>query len=273
MEQLAGRTAFITGGAQGIGLGIARALAAEGVKLALADINAAALDQAKAELGELTPTEVYPLDVRDRDAYARVADAAEDRLGPVSLLFNNAGVADTVRFNQLSYDTWDWSLGINLMGVVNGVQTFVPRMIERGGDAHVVNTASGAGLIMIGASVPYSTAKFAVVGLSESLRWAVAKRGIGVTVLCPGYVTTNILDNSKALSPVTEPAPPPATRTAKLEANFAGGATPEEIAEMVIAGIKADQLYIYTDDITEHIVRRNQALLAARPATAPAALA
>ncbi len=165
MEDVKGKTAFITGGARGIGLGIARAFARAGVKLAIADIDPDSLASAKSELAKLTAVETFKLDVRDREAYARVADEAEARLGPVSILCNNAGVAAATRF---TYEFWDWMLGINLNGVINGIQTFMPRMLERGGDGHIVNTASGAGLVAEGSSVMYSTSKFAVVGLSES---------------------------------------------------------------------------------------------------------
>src|SRR5258708_21385676 len=127
MEQVEGKTAFITGGARGIGRGIAGAFARAGVKLAIADIESDSLAAAKSELAEITAVEAFILDVRDREAYARVADAAEARLGPVSILCNNAGVAAPTR---LEYEFWDWMLGINLNGVINGIQTFMPRMIE-----------------------------------------------------------------------------------------------------------------------------------------------
>ena len=126
MEDVKGRTAFITGGARGIGLGIAGALARAGIKLAIADIDPDSLAAAKSELAKLTAVETFKLDVRDREAYARVADEAEARLGAVSILCNNAGVAAATRF---TYEFWDWMLGINLNGVINGIQTFVPRML------------------------------------------------------------------------------------------------------------------------------------------------
>ena len=149
MTEVAGRAAFITGGANGIGLGIARAFARAGARLALADVDAEALGAAKAELAKETEVETFVLDVRDRDAYARAADVAESRLGPVSLLCNNAGVALAVPVEQMSYESWDFALGVNLGGVVNGLQTFLPRMLARTKElrgGHVVNTASGAGL-------------------------------------------------------------------------------------------------------------------------------
>jgi NAD(P)-dependent dehydrogenase (short-subunit alcohol dehydrogenase family) len=107
------------------------------------------------------------LDVRHRDAYAALADEIETRLGPVTLLFNNAGVVGATSPARMSYESWDWVIGVNLQGVYNGLQTFVPRMIERGG-GYVVNTASGAGLVAQGTGFLYATSKFAVVGLSES---------------------------------------------------------------------------------------------------------
>ncbi|RAS70706.1 short subunit dehydrogenase [Lentzea atacamensis] len=126
--------------------------------------------------------------MRDRAAFAAVADEAESALGHVDLLFNNAGIVPFSTAAELSYDKWDLALAVNLTGVVNGIQTFLPRMIERGA-GHVVNTASGAGLVP-DPNVLYVTAKFAVVGLSESLRLAVARHGVDVSVLCPGPVAT-----------------------------------------------------------------------------------
>ncbi|HEX7714068.1 MAG TPA: SDR family NAD(P)-dependent oxidoreductase, partial [Bacillota bacterium] len=166
MTDIKGRTAFITGGGNGIGLGIARSLARAGAKLALADLDAAALARAKAELQDITPVETYVLDVRDRDAYASTAEAVERALGPVSLLFNNAGVAGGDSVRRLTYELWDFYLGVNLYGVINGLQAFLPKMIERGQGGHVVNTASGAGLVASGAGILYTTSKYAVVGMS-----------------------------------------------------------------------------------------------------------
>jgi len=261
MQEFNGRTAFITGGAQGIGLGISRALAREGVKLAIVDVDAEALARAKAELSAVTPTEIFELDVRDRAGYAKAADEAERRLGPVSLLFNNAGVAGGASVSQMTYETWDWVLGVNLMGVVNGVQTFLPRMLERGGDGYVINTASGAGLVVIGSGVMYNTSKFAVVGMSEALRNALSRRDIGVSVLCPAFVTTNIAENSAALSPVGR-RPEDARTTAKREESKARGSSIDAVGDLVLEAMRARRLYIYTDDeIGPHLEQRHQVLL------------
>ena len=196
MERIDGKTAFITGGARGIGLGIARAFAHEGAKLALVDIDEAALNAARAELGERTSVATFVLDVRDRKAYARVADETEAQLGPVSILCNNAGVAGGAGVTHMTYEQWDWVLGINLNGVINGIQTFVSWMIERKVPAHIVNTASAAGLVGERSNILYGTSKFAVVGLSEALRPELERFGIGVSVLCPGPVNTSIIPNT-----------------------------------------------------------------------------
>jgi len=185
MKDFSGRTAFITGGAQGIGLGIARRLAREGANLALIDIDVDALKRALSELEGQTKVRTEVLDVRDREAFARVADAVEAGLGPVSLLFNNAGVAGAISIHKMNYAAWDWVLGVNLQGVVNGIQTFLPRMLKRGAGGHIVNTASGAGLLPAGSGFLYATSKFAVVGMSESLHVELkqARTNIGLSVV------------------------------------------------------------------------------------------
>jgi NAD(P)-dependent dehydrogenase (short-subunit alcohol dehydrogenase family) len=266
MERVEGLAAFITGGARGIGLGIGRAFARAGMRLAIADIDPDSLAAAKSELAELTVVETFNLDVRDREAYARIADEAEARLGPVSILCNNAGVAAPSR---PTYEFWDWMLGINLYGVINGIQTFMPRMIERGRGGHIVNTASGAGLVAEGSSVMYSTSKFAVVGLSESLRRELEPLGIGVSVLCPGPVATNILSNSRITQPPAGSVEEGKTWeaiTERVTAYLAAGVAPDRVGEMVLAGVKANRLYIITDRIIEKFIEaRMKALLDALP--------
>ena len=268
MTNVAGRTAFITGGANGIGLGIARALARAGAKLALADVDAAALGAANAELSKDTAVEAFVLDVRDRDAYTRAADEAEARLGPVSLLFNNAGVALAVPVEQMSYETWDFALGVNLNGVVNGIQTFVPRMIARAaqlGGGQVVNTASGAGLATPGAGFLYHTAKFAVVGLSEALRFELQGSGIGVSVLCPGPVATKIMHHTLRTQPAS--APRPAAQMIEVVDGFlSAGVSPDSVGEMVRRAVRENALYVHTDRIMEMPIQaREKALLDALP--------
>jgi NAD(P)-dependent dehydrogenase (short-subunit alcohol dehydrogenase family) len=279
MDAIEGRTAFITGGARGIGLGIARAFHAAGARVALADVDADALAAAKTSLaagsapaGDAS-VETVVLDVRDRDAFARAADQVEARIGPVSLLFNNAGIAGFAPVTRLTYAAWDWVLDINVGGVVNGIQTFLPRILQRGGGGHIVNTASGAGLAATASGMLYTTSKFAVVGLSEALRIELEPFAIGVSVLCPGPVRTRIIDNTLANRPDGALAPTTPEEAAMHEAAMRqasafldAGTRPERVGEMVLAGVKDNQPYIHTDRIMEQLIKtRTEALLASLP--------
>ncbi|MFD2422636.1 SDR family oxidoreductase [Amycolatopsis pigmentata] len=256
--------AFITGGGQGIGLGIARALAKRGVRLALADVDEAALGRSTEELSSVTEVEAFRLDVRDRDAFASVADQAEVKLGPVGLLFNNAGIAPTSPLPELSYERWDLALGVNVGGVVNGLQTFLPRMIERGKGGYIVNTASGAGLVA-GSNLLYTTGKYAVVGLSESLQQAAGKYGIDVSVLCPAHVDTGILAHTESLAGDRSMFPQGEQRRREEEA-FKAGVSIDAVGEMVIAGMEARAMWIYTDGfLRPYLSMRMEALLEAMP--------
>jgi NAD(P)-dependent dehydrogenase (short-subunit alcohol dehydrogenase family) len=273
MTDVAGRTAFITGGANGIGLGIARAFAGAGAKLALIDIEPEALNRAKGELSAVTQVETHVLDVRDREAYARVADEVEAALGPVSLLFNNAGVAGGAPAHKLTYQLWDWGIGINLIGVINGVQTFLPRMVERGAGGQIVNTASGAGLVAAGSGVLYNTAKFGVVGLTEALRLELAPMNIGATVLCPGPVATDIIARTRQLQPRLDDALATGERDAAVKRSgqmtnwLANGVSPDAVGEMVLDAVINNRLYIHTDRVMyAGIEARTRALLEAMPA-------
>ncbi|MCL4714345.1 MAG: SDR family oxidoreductase [Hyphomonadaceae bacterium] len=272
MTDVQGRTAFITGGANGIGLGIARSFARAGAKLALADRDVDGLARAKAELQNITQVETYRLDVRDRDAYAATAEMAESVLGPVSLLFNNAGVIVAETPAKLTYELWNHAIGINLHGVINGIQTFLPRISERGQGGHIVNTSSGAGLAPNGNGVLYCTAKFAVVGMSESLNPDLAPLGIGVSVLCPGPVATNVIHRSqedapKGAAPLTEAQERRrAERRELISQALQQGASIDAVGEMVLKGVQENRLYIHTDRFMEEPVKaRTQAILDAMP--------
>jgi NAD(P)-dependent dehydrogenase (short-subunit alcohol dehydrogenase family) len=269
MDRIEGRTAFITGGARGIGLGMARAFAGAGAKLALADVDDEALATARAELKSITAVQTVRLDVRDRRTYARIADEIEATLGPVSILCNNAGVAGGAPVNKLTFDLWDWVMGINVNGVINGMQIFIPRMIE-GGGGHIVNTASGAGLA-VSSGAMYTTSKFAVVGLSEAMRRELEPFGIGVSVLCPGPVRTNILANTRAQEPAREDVTPEERQRegellALADRILQAGTPPDDVGRMVLAAVKENRLYIHTDRIMESlIVQRTRELLDAMP--------
>lgn len=272
MTNIANRTAFITGGANGIGLGIARSLARAGAKLALVDLDADALESAKAELGMVTEIVTAVLDVRDRAAYAPVADEVEAKLGPVSILVNNAGVAGGAPASRLTYELWDWGMRINLEGVINGVQTFLPRIVARGAGGHIVNTASGAGLYAGAGNVLYCTAKFAVVGMSETLGIEFERQGIGVTVLCPGPVATDIIARTRAAQPkVTksmsaEQRSKAFAKNEEMKSYLANGVKPDAVGEMVLAAIRENRLYVHTDRSSiSKIKERSKAQLDAMP--------
>jgi NAD(P)-dependent dehydrogenase (short-subunit alcohol dehydrogenase family) len=271
---VAGRTAFITGGANGIGLGIARALARASARVALVDLDVKALETAEIELGRITEVMTIPLDVRDRAAFAQAADAVEARLGPVSLLFNNAGVAGGAPAARLTYELWDWGLGINLDGVINGVQTFLPRMAARGGGGHIVNTSSGAGLAAAGgAGLLYQTAKYAVVGLSEALALELADAGIGVSVLCPGPVATDIITRTRGMQPsVTRSMSKSQLDKARAESaamkdQLSQGVSPDDVGALVLEAVRSNHLYVHTDRLmAPYVAARTRALLDAMPA-------
>lgn len=203
MQDIAGRTAFITGGASGIGLAMAQALAAAGARIALADVDAARLAEA-AEGLKATGADVATvrLDVADAAAWDGARDAVEQALGPVQILCNNAGVgtgANSVA--DLPVDHWSWSVGVNLNGVFFGARTFAARMRALKLPGHIVNTASIMGLMPIARQPAYVATKYAVVGLSEVMRIDLAAENIGVSVLCPGLVSTPLRAHSLALRP------------------------------------------------------------------------
>jgi NAD(P)-dependent dehydrogenase (short-subunit alcohol dehydrogenase family) len=247
MKDLAGRTAFVTGGANGIGLGLARVLLDQGCKVAIADIRE---DSIRSALATLDNREVMgvKLDVTSRDRFAEVADEVEERLGPVSLLFNNAGINLFRTIDDSSYADWDWVLGVNLGGVINGVATFVPRMKARGLGGHIVNTASMASFLASGMPGIYNCSKFAVRGLSESLRHSLHQHGIGVSVLCPGLVNSEIYRSDEIRTPGTEKGGH-ATDPGFVEMlgnvhKF--GMDPIEVAEKVVAAIRQNRFYIFS---------------------------
>lgn len=264
MNDLRGKVAFITGGAQGIGLGMARALKLEGAVLVLADIDEDALAAAHEELGAHT----YVLDVRDRDEWARIVDEVESTVGPIAILCNNAGVGGGASVTSMTYDMWDWVLGVNNGGVVNGIQTIVPRMVERG-EGHVVNTASGAGLVSTdGTGFMYNMSKYAVVGLSECMRYDLEKRGVGMSVLCPGPVATKIFEHTEAGRPDKRELTPKQQESFDRTNRWlqTKGTSPDAVGHMVVDGIKTNSLYIHTDrSVANAVLKRAQRIVDAMP--------
>jgi NAD(P)-dependent dehydrogenase (short-subunit alcohol dehydrogenase family) len=246
MQDIEGKVAFITGGASGVGFGMAKAFHSAGMKVVIADIRQDHLDQAMAHF----PHDVHPirLDVTDREAMARSADETERVFGKVHVVCNNAGVNLFAPMDECTYDDWDWVLGVNLGGVVNGIQAFLPRIKKHGEAGHIVNTASMASFISGPGAGVYTASKFAVRGLSEALRWSLAPHRIGVSVLCPGLVKTAIYESDKTrparLS--TKKGPVNQEFMARLATVHQVGMEPEEVGERALAGIRRNDLYIFT---------------------------
>ena len=249
MRDLAGKVAFVTGGASGIGLAMARSFSAAGMKVAIADIEEQALAQAAASF-EPSNAEVIALrvDVTDRDAMARAADETERAFGRVHVVCNNAGVGVTGPMEKMSYADWDWVVGVNLHGVINGVQTFARRIMTHGEGGHFVNTSSLAGQVAVPGFSVYNTTKFAVVGLSETMRAEFAAHDIGVSVLCPGFVNTNIF-TSERNRPGTFHAQaddPQPMDLAAYEKFMESMLDPAIVGDMTLYAIQHDEAYIFT---------------------------
>ncbi len=268
MFEFNGRSAFVTGGASGMGLGMAKAFAREGARVTIADIRqdhlANAVAEAKAEGLELVP---FVLDVTDREAFARVADEAEAAIGPISLLSLNAGIGVLGHIKDATYDDWDWILGVNLGGVINGVRTFVPRIREHGLGGHVMATASLGGLVVASSGGIYSAAKFGVVTMMQCLRDDLARESIGVSVLCPAAVNTNIHEHYGMRPTEFGQSNYAQTQEAAegLKQMLQQGMSPDRVGELVVEGIRDNSLYILTHPSAPIIIQRRDALLASVP--------
>lgn len=248
MQDFNDQIAFITGGASGAGLGQAQVFGRAGAKVVIADIRADAVEQALARLrAESITAHGLILDIMDRAAYARAADEVEAVFGaPPTLLFNTAGVNSFGPVENTSYDDFDWIIGVNLGGVINGMVTFVPRMIKSGKPGHIVTTSSLGGLMGSALAAPYSAAKAAVINLMESYRQGLEKHGIGVSVLCPANIKSNIAEASRL-----RPAQFGQSGYVENEDSIASlhsihqhGMDPVELAEHVKRAIEAGQLYV-----------------------------
>ena len=247
MKDFTGRTAFVTGGANGIGIGLVRALLAQGCNVAIADIRSESIEAALKSLRDQRVMGVQ-VDVSSREAMARAADRVEAKFGTVSLLFNNAGINLFQTVEESSYDDWDWVMGVNLHGPINGVMTFVPRMIAAGKGGYIVNTASMAAFLAAGVPAIYNTTKFAVRGLSESLRASLAPHGIGVSVLCPGLVKSYIYA-SNDIRPEhlkREAKPVDAANVKRLAEIHEFGMEPDVIAARVLEAMRENRFHIFT---------------------------
>lgn len=243
VRNFAGKTAFVTGGASGIGLGISKALLSEEMNVVVGDVDESHIADARAQLDGAS-VKFVRVDVTDRDSVANAAQSAAAAFGQVHVLCNNAGIAGGGAVADPGFADWDWAMAVNLGGVVNVIKTFVPLIRQHRSGGHIVNTSSIAGITALpyegGA---YTTAKFAVRGLSESLRLSLAPEGIGVSVLCPGLTDTRILDaptredpNSKPMARDGDPA--------ALFNSMDGAMDPIEVGRAVVRGIRENVPYI-----------------------------
>jgi NAD(P)-dependent dehydrogenase (short-subunit alcohol dehydrogenase family) len=268
MQDLPGKTAFVTGGASGIGLGIAKALLGAGMNVVIADIRDDHLAAATTELGQPERVLALKLDVTDRAAYARAADAAEARFRKVHILCNNAGVAVVGPTELATFADWDWVMGVNLGGTINGIVTLLPRIKRHGEGGHIVNTASMSGLMPHPGATLYGTSKGAAVHMMECMRAELEPQGIICSAFCPGAVQSNIADSGR-----TRPASLADTGYAEADKRrqqnsnlFHLFSTKEAIGQRVLQGILNDELYIMThSEFREGVEDRAQAMCAAVP--------
>lgn len=252
MDDFNGKVAVITGGASGIGFATAHALAKEGMRIVIADIEQAALDRAVARL-EAAGAEVLGVrtDVSVLSDVQQLADRTWERFGGCHLLFNNAGVAVGGPIPAMSHQDWEWSIRVNLWGPIHGVEVFVPRMIDQDEGGHIVNTASFAGLVANDGLGVYCVTKYGVVALTECLYRDLRPHGIGASVLCPMRVETNIDASARNRPPELgggqEPVPAPNSATGEDGRSLAGGLLQAaDVAGMVVDAVRNNRLYVLT---------------------------
>lgn len=253
MRELAGKTAFVTGGASGIGFALGRAFAEVGMKVMLADIEARELKAAVDNLRDIGPgVRGVICDVADPTSVELAAKAAYDEFGNVHVVCNNAGVGGGSGIDNISLDNWRWVLDVNLMGVLHGILTFLPHIRAHAEGGHIVNTASMAGMNSGMGFSAYSASKFAVVNMSEGLATRVKPLGIGVTVLCPGFVRTRISESGRNRQAHYGPSqkPDPDSVAGTLAAQIAelvrSGLDPADVAARVLTAIREEELYVFT---------------------------
>ena len=256
MRELAGKTAFVTGGASGIGLALGRAFAEAGMKVMLADIETDALAAAVKSLREIGPeVRGVTCDVADPVSLERAARAAYAAFGNVHVLCNNAGVSGGFGADgiwNVAREDWEWVLGVNFSGVLYGIRQFVPRMLARAEAGHVVNTASVAGLVTSGTGAPYTVSKHAVVALTELLYKDLKARNaqLSASVLCPGWVDTKIIESARNrpqelnTGGAAQATPEQLLRLAAVRGFLKNGFRPEAIADLVLEAIRSDAFYV-----------------------------
>lgn len=270
MQDFAGQLAFITGGASGAGFGQAQVFGRSGCRIVIADIRADAVEKARAALAaEGIEVHGIALDITDRAAYAAAADEVERVFGQApTLLFNTAGVNNFGPIENTTYGDFDWLIGVNLGGVVNGMVTFVPRMIASGKPCHVVTVASLGGFTGSALAGPYSAAKAAVINLMEGYRQGLEKYGIGVSVVCPANIKSNIAEATLTRSAAYGESGyvEGEEAIASLHSIYQHGMEPEVLATHVMQGIRDNALYIIPYPETKDMLQQHfQAILDSIP--------
>ncbi len=277
MKEVNGKVAFITGGASGIGLAIARVFAGAGMKLVIADLRQDHLDAATEEL-QKAGADFQPLrlDVSDRGAVQEAARIADSMYGKVHVLCNNAGVNIIRPVDQASFEDFDWLINVNLGGVINGILSFLPRIKAHGEGGHIINTSSVAGIITGPGTGVYSATKFAIRGLSEALRYDLAPLGIGVSVICPGTVSTKLYESEenrqdRYQGKVDESVLEQRAGTGRLFREvLPKGIDPMRVAEKTLRALRENALYVMTHVEVETDIREAyEEMLAALPDEAP----
>ena len=277
MEDFAGKTAIVTGAGSGMGKAFALRWGAEGMNVVIGDIQRDALDATIAELSAAgTPAGGQRCDVSSLESVTALADAAEDRFGPVHLVCNNAGVEgylDGPIWEATAKD-WDWTLSVNLMSVIYGIRTFVPRMIAHGEPGHVVNTCSMTSVIA--ATNMYGICKHAILALTEVLAADLRRAGanIGATGLCPGIIATNLFHGSRnrptALANESGMSSSGASLRESMHATLSKGMPPSEVADKVVTAVREKKLYLLTDrEWHSRIVARHEAIMAGAAGPVP----
>lgn len=263
MKDFSGKTAFITGGAGGIGFAMARAFGRRGMNVAIADVEAETCATAVEALRREGINAIgSACDVSDREALAEAASRTFAAFGKVHILCNNAGVSRAGPIETVASPDWDWVISVNLKGLVHGLQLFLPQMKAHGEASHIVNTASINGVAGVPLAGPYSATKFAVVGISEVLAAELADTSIGVSVLCPSWVKTRMLDNGRNRPPRfggpvrLDADVGNAERNARYANALNNGLDPAHVAQLVIGAIEEKRLFVFTHADTRAAVER-----------------
>jgi NAD(P)-dependent dehydrogenase (short-subunit alcohol dehydrogenase family) len=270
MMDFTGKTAFVTGGAGGIGLALCRAFGQRGMNVVIADVETETCTNAVETLRREGLRAIgTTCDVADRASLADAAARAFSEFGHVHILCNNAGVSRAGPIEAIAASDWDWVIGVNLKGLVHGLQIFLPHMKAHGEASHIVNTASINGVAGTALAGPYSATKFASVGISEVLAAELESSAIGVSVLCPSWVKTRMLDNGRNRparfgGPIALDADSRnAERNQRYAQALADGLDPAEVAELVVKAVEARRLYIFTHgDRREAVAQRFEAMMA-----------